>query len=102
MKQASGEENAYACNEISGTSDEINRVERTHTVFTEHVIRSLPVQEVPAAVGQPVKAHALNVPEMEQAVKDGRVLQVYYRSNFGEGEDIVLVQPSRIKLTFHS
>jgi len=47
---------------------------------------SLLVQEILAAAGQPVKAHTLNVREMEQAVKEGRVLQVYYWSNFGEGE----------------
>lgn len=86
MKQGSGEENAYAGNEISWTSNEICRVERTHTVFTGRGMSSLPVQEILAAAGQPVKAHTLNVQEMEQAVKEGRVLQVYYWSHLGEGE----------------
>jgi hypothetical protein len=47
---------------------------------------SLLVREILATAGQPVKAHTLNMQEMEQAVKEGRVLQVYYWSNFGEGE----------------
>jgi hypothetical protein len=47
---------------------------------------SLLVQEILAAAGQPFKAHMLNVPEMEQALKEGRVLQIYYWSHFGEGE----------------
>lgn len=64
----------------------MSRVERTHTGFTEHSMSSLLVQEILAAAGQPVRAHTLSVQEMAQAVKEGRVLQVYYWSHFGEGE----------------
>lgn len=86
LKKGGDEENAYAGNEISRTSNEISRAERTHAGFTGRGMSSLLVQEILAAAGQPVKAHTLNVQEMEQAVNEGRVLQVYYWSNFGEGE----------------
>lgn len=86
MKPDGGEEHAYAGNEISGRSNEICRVGRTHTVFTGRSMSSHLVQEILAAAGQPCKAHTLNVQEMEHAVKEGRVLQVYYWSHFGEGE----------------
>ena len=43
-------------------------------------------REILQAAGQPVAGHTLSIEEMKQAVADGRVLQVLYWSNFGEGE----------------
>jgi hypothetical protein len=54
--------------------------------MTRHAGGSDSIQELLAAAGQPVAGHTLSVPEMRQAVDEGRVLQVLYWSTFGEGE----------------
>jgi len=44
------------------------------------------VDDILAAAGQPVAGHTLSVKDMTQAVREGRVIAIYYWSNFGQGE----------------
>ncbi len=44
------------------------------------------VEEILAASGAPVEGHGLSVQDMQAAVREGRVLEVYYWSHFGDGE----------------
>ena len=44
------------------------------------------VDEILAAAGLPVAGHTLSVKDMMQAVREGRVIVIYYWSNFGQGE----------------
>jgi ABC-type sugar transport system substrate-binding protein len=44
------------------------------------------VNDILAAAGQPVPGHTLSVEDMTQAVREGRVIAIYYWSNFGQGE----------------
>jgi hypothetical protein len=47
--------------------------------------RSL-VEDILAASGKPVAGHTLSVKEMERAVEEGRVLEIYFWSSMGDSE----------------
>jgi len=50
--------------------------------------RSL-VEEILAAAGMPVAGHTLSVKEMERAIEEGRVLEIYFWSSMGDSEAAV-------------
>lgn len=47
--------------------------------------RSL-VEDILAASGKPVAGHTLSVKEMERAIEEGRVLEIYFWSSMGDSE----------------
>ena len=47
--------------------------------------RSL-VEDILAASGKPVAGHTLSVKEMQRAVGEGRVLEIYFWSSMGDSE----------------
>lgn len=44
------------------------------------------VEDILAAAGKPVPGHTLSVKEMERAVAEGRVLEIYFWSSMGDSE----------------
>lgn len=44
------------------------------------------VEEILAAAGKPIAGHTLSVKEMQQAVEEGRALEIYFWSSMGDSE----------------